>query len=104
MNASSIEIVSGATVSADGVRGMPYGSDASYLGTGGGGSGGSILMEARNVSGGGLVSAKGGPSRGGSGAGGGGRVSIRAAHVSSQLVVCPLLPFFPCHIVLPARN
>jgi hypothetical protein len=87
MNASSIEIVSGATVSADGVRGMPYGSDASYLGTGGGGSGGSILMEARNVSGGGLVSAKGGPSRGGSGAGGGGRVSIRAAHVSSQLAL-----------------
>jgi hypothetical protein len=87
MNASSIEIVSGATVSADGVRGTPYGSDASYLGTGGGGSGGSILMEARNVSGGGLVSAKGGPSRGGSGAGGGGRVSIRAAHVSSQLAL-----------------
>jgi len=87
MNASSIEIVSGATVCADGVRGMPYGSDASYLGTGGGGSGGSILMEARNVSGGGLVSAKGGPSRGGSGAGGGGRVSIRAAHVSSQLAL-----------------
>lgn len=44
-------------------------------------------MEARNVSGGGLVSAKGGPSRGGSGAGGGGRVSIRAAHVSSQLAL-----------------
>ena len=86
MNASSIEIVSGATVSADGVRGTPYGSDASY-GTGGGGSGGSILMEACNVSGGGLVSAKGGPSRGGSGAGGGGRVSIRAAHVSSQLAL-----------------
>lgn len=87
MNASSIEIVSGATVSADGVRGTPYVSDASYLGTGGGGSGGSILMEACNVSGGGLVSAKGGPSRGGSGAGGGGRVSIRAAHVSSQLAL-----------------
>ena len=44
-------------------------------------------MEACNVSGGGLVSAKGGPSRGGSGAGGGGRVSIRAAHVSSQLAL-----------------
>ena len=44
-------------------------------------------MEACNVSGGGLVSAKGGPSRGGSGAGGGGRVSIRAAHVSSLLVL-----------------
>ena len=87
MNASSIEIVSGATVSADGVRGTPYVSDASYLGTGGGGSGGSILMEGRNVSGAGLVSAKGGPSRGGSGAGGGGRVSIRAAHVSSQLAL-----------------
>ena len=33
------------------------------------------------------MSAKGGPSRGGSGAGGGGRVSIRAAHVSSQLAL-----------------
>ncbi len=44
-------------------------------------------MEGRNVSGAGLVSAKGGPSRGGSGAGGGGRVSIRAAHVSSQLAL-----------------
>ena len=60
-------------------------------GGGGGGSGGSILMEACNVSGSGLVSATGGPSRAGSGAGGGGRVSIRAGHVSSQLVVCPLL-------------
>jgi hypothetical protein len=49
-------------------------------------------MEACNVSGAGLVSAKGGPSRAeGSGAGGGGRVSIRAGHVSSQLVECPLL-------------
>ena len=53
-------------------------------------------MEACNVSGAGLVSAKGGPSREtGSGAGGGGRVSIRAGHVSSQLVECPLLPFRP---------
>ena len=96
MNASSIEIVSGATVCADGVRGMPHTSSDTSFGSGGGGSGGSILIEARNVSGGGLVSAKGGPSRGGSGAGGGGRVSIRAAHVSPQLVVCPMLPFRPC--------
>ena len=86
MNASSIEIVSGATVSADGVRGVENTYSTTY-GTGGGGSGGSILMEACNVSGAGLVSAKGGPSRGGSGAGGGGRVAIRAAHVSSQLVL-----------------
>ena len=63
----------------------------SYYGAGGGGSGGSVLMEACNVLGAGMVSAKGGPSLQGSGAGGGGRVSIRAAHVSSQLVVCPLL-------------
>ena len=68
------------------------------FGAGGGGSGGSILMEACNVSGAGLVSAKGGPSRAdeGSGAGGGGRVSIRAGHVSSQLVV--LWPLQPCVI------
>ena len=63
-------------------------------GTGGGGSGGSVLMEACNVTGSGTVSAEGGPSLHGSGAGGGGRVSIRAAHVSSQLVVCPLLLSF----------
>ena len=61
----SVEIVSGATVSADGVQGMPYSSSTTSYGTGGGGSGGSILMEACNVSGAGLVSAKGGPSRGG---------------------------------------
>ena len=60
-------------------------------GAGGGGSGGSVLMEACNVTGSGTVSAKGGPSLVGSGAGGGGRVSIRAAHVSSELVF--VLPY-----------
>lgn len=57
------------------------------LGAGGGGSGGSILMEACNVSGDGTVSAKGGPSAAtGSGAGGGGRVAIVSGFVSSELV------------------
>ena len=49
MNASTIEIASGATVSADGTQGATY---SSYVG-GGGGSGGSILMETCNMSGGG---------------------------------------------------
>ena len=51
MNASTIEIASGATVSADGTQGATY---SSYVG-GGGGSGGSILLEALKVSGGGTM-------------------------------------------------
>ncbi|MGB1592139.1 MAG: hypothetical protein ACPIOQ_05240, partial [Promethearchaeia archaeon] len=84
MNASTIEIASGATVSADGTQGATY---SSYAG-GGGGSGGSILMETCNMSGGGIVRASGGASVLGSGAGGGGRISIRALiDVSAELTV-----------------
>ena len=73
MNATLIEIASGATVSADGTQGASIYRDPGY-GSGGGGSGGSILMEALNVSGSGTVSARGGASLGGSGGGAGGRV------------------------------
>ena len=56
MNASTIEIASGATVSADGTQGATY---SSYVG-GGGGSGGSILMETCNMSGGGSFAPRAG--------------------------------------------
>ena len=65
--------------------------DLCSYGAGGGGAGGSILMEACNVSGAGSVTATGGQSVAGSGAGGGGRISIRAGLVSPELVDCPAM-------------
>ena len=102
VNASSIYIDSGASISANGSAGSSYtrqpyrsGYSVGYFGStqtvgGGGGSGGSIWLVSVSggIDGAGAVEASGGSSTAGSGAGAGGRISLVAAtNVSSSLTV-----------------
>jgi hypothetical protein len=93
INASSIHVASSAVISADGQAGsIKVMTDPTYA-TGGGGSGGSVWLEAQtNITGSGTVQAIGGGGSAGSigsfAAGGGGRIALRASSgVSLQLVL-----------------
>ncbi|GMH49517.1 hypothetical protein TrVE_jg8400, partial [Triparma verrucosa] len=80
-------------VTADGLPGTTQTSGNGYIGTtswqGGGGSGGSILIDTKTLVGSGAVHVNGGSSSSGSGAGSGGRIAI---YIESQGTVTGSVP------------